>query len=84
MGQLVGILVLRFRRHSRRPSRAPHGRHVLTLVYPQFEVAEDDENEEALRCAARMSSGHDLVEEFVGYGVWPLAHGWALGEVCPR
>jgi hypothetical protein len=37
-----------------------------------------------LRCAARMSSGRDLVEEFVGYGVWPLAHGWALGEVCPR
>jgi hypothetical protein len=31
-----------------------------------------------------MSSGRDLVEEFVGYGVWPLAHGWALGEVCPR
>jgi hypothetical protein len=25
-----------------------------------------------------------LVEEFVGYGVWPLAHGLALGEVCPR
>jgi hypothetical protein len=20
----------------------------------------------------------------VAYGVWPLAHGWALGEVCPR
>jgi hypothetical protein len=34
--------------------------------------------------AVRMSSGRDLVEEFVGYGVWPLAHGWALGEVCPR
>jgi hypothetical protein len=31
-----------------------------------------------------MSSGRNLVEEFVGYGVWPLAHGWALGEVCPR
>jgi hypothetical protein len=31
-----------------------------------------------------MSSGRDLVEEFVWYGVWPLAHGWALGEVCPR
>jgi hypothetical protein len=30
-----------------------------------------------------MSSGRDLVEEFIGYGVWPLAHGWALGEVCP-
>jgi hypothetical protein len=25
-----------------------------------------------------------LVEEFVGYGLWPLAHGWALGKVCPR
>jgi hypothetical protein len=54
------------------------------VAYPQFEVAEDDENEGALRCAARMSSGRDLVEEFIGYGVWPLAHGWALGEVCPH
>jgi hypothetical protein len=53
-------------------------------AYPQFEVAEEDENEEALRCAARMSSGRDLVEEFVGYGVWPLARGWAVGELCPR
>jgi hypothetical protein len=53
-------------------------------AYPQFEVAEEDENEGALRCAACMSSGRDLVEEFVGYGVWPLACGWALGEVCPR
>jgi hypothetical protein len=24
------------------------------------------------------------VEEFIAYGVWPLAHGWALGEVTPR
>jgi hypothetical protein len=47
------------------------------VAYSQFEVAEDDEDEGALRCAARMSSGRDLVEEFVGYGVW------ALGEVCP-
>jgi hypothetical protein len=54
------------------------------VAYPQFEVAEDDEDEGALRRAARMSSGRDLVEEFVGYGVWPLAHGWALGEVCPH
>jgi hypothetical protein len=53
-------------------------------AYPQFEVAEEDEDEGALRCTARMSSGRDLVEEFVGYGVWPLARGWALGEVCPR
>jgi hypothetical protein len=54
------------------------------VAYLQFEVAEDDEDEGALRCAARMNSGHDLVEEFIGYGVWPLAHGWVLGEVCPR
>jgi hypothetical protein len=54
------------------------------VAYPPFEVAEDDENERALRIAARTSSGRDLVEEFVGYGVWPLAHGWALGKVCPR
>jgi hypothetical protein len=25
-----------------------------------------------------------LVDEFIAYGVWPLAHGWLLGEVCPR
>jgi hypothetical protein len=25
-----------------------------------------------------------LVEEFIAYGVWPLAHGWVLGKVCPR
>jgi hypothetical protein len=47
-------------------------------------VAEEDADERALRCAAGLSSGRDLVEEFVAYGVWPLAHGWALGEVCPR
>jgi hypothetical protein len=54
------------------------------VAYPSFDVAEDDENEAALRIAARSSSGRDLVEEFIGYGVWPLAHGWALGEVYPR
>jgi hypothetical protein len=54
------------------------------VAFPRFEVAEDDEDEGALRYAARMSSGRDLVEEFIGYGVWPLAHGWVLGEVCPR
>jgi hypothetical protein len=53
-------------------------------AYPPFEVAEEDMDEGALRCAAGLSSERDLVEEFVAYGVWPLAHGWALGEVCPR
>ena len=54
------------------------------VAFPQFEVAEDDEDEGALRCAARTSYERDLVEEFIGYGVWPLAHGGVLGEVCPR
>jgi hypothetical protein len=54
------------------------------VAFPRFEVAEDDEDEVALRYAARMSSGRDLVEEFIGYGVSPLAHRWVLGEVCPR
>jgi hypothetical protein len=49
-------------------------------AYPQFEVAEEDADEGALRCAAGLSSGGDLVEEFIAYGVWPLARGWALGE----
>jgi hypothetical protein len=53
-------------------------------AYPPFEVAEEDADKGALRCAVGLSSGRDLVEEFVAYGVWPLAHGWALGEVCPR
>jgi hypothetical protein len=53
-------------------------------AYPPFEVAEEDADKGTLRCAAGLSSGRDLVEEFVAYRVWPLAHGWALGEVCPR
>jgi hypothetical protein len=54
------------------------------VAFPPFKVAEEDEDEGALRYAARMSSGRDLVEEFIGYGVWPLTHGWVLGDVCPR
>jgi hypothetical protein len=53
-------------------------------AFPRFEVAEEDKDEGALQHAARLSSGRDLVEEFIAYGVWPLAHGWVLGEVCPR
>jgi hypothetical protein len=54
------------------------------VAFPLFELAEDDEDKGALRYAACMNRGRDLVEEFIGYGVWPLAHGWVLGEVCPR
>jgi hypothetical protein len=54
------------------------------VAFPQFEVAKDDEDEGALRYVARLSSGRDLVEELISYGVWPLAHDWVLGEVCPR
>jgi hypothetical protein len=38
------------------------------VVFPQFEVAEDDEDEGVLRYVARLSSGRDLVEEFIG--IW--------------
>jgi hypothetical protein len=54
------------------------------VTFPRFKVVEEDEDEGALRYAARLSSRHDLVEEFIAYGVWPLAHDWVLGEVCPR
>jgi hypothetical protein len=53
------------------------------VAFPRFEVAEEDEDEGSLRYAARLSSGRDLVEEFIVYGVWALAHGWVLGEVIP-
>jgi hypothetical protein len=39
------------------------------VAFPPFEVEEDDEYEGALRCSACMSSGRDLVKEFIGYGV---------------
>jgi hypothetical protein len=53
------------------------------VAFPQFDVAEEDEDEGALRYSACPSSGRDLVKEFITYGVWPLAHGWTLGEVTP-
>jgi hypothetical protein len=54
------------------------------VVFPRFEVVEENKDEGALRHVARLSSGRDLVEVFIAYGVWPLVHGWVLGEVTPR
>ena len=54
------------------------------MVFPQFKVVERGQDEEALRYIAHLGSGCDLVEEFIACGVWPLAHGWALGEIIPR
>jgi hypothetical protein len=51
--------------------------------FPHFEVAEEDEDEGALRYATRLSSKRDLVDKYIICGVWPLAHGWALGEITP-
>jgi hypothetical protein len=53
------------------------------VAFPRFEVAEEDEDEGALQYAARLSSGRDLVEEFIAYGVWPLEHGWVFGQSVP-
>jgi hypothetical protein len=52
-------------------------------AFPHFKVKKGDRDEEALRYAARLGSRRDLVEEFVACGVWPLAHGWVLGEIRP-
>jgi hypothetical protein len=51
------------------------------VSFPHSKVKKGDKSEEALRHSTRLSSSRDLVEEFVAYGVWPLAHGWNLGEV---
>jgi hypothetical protein len=39
------------------------------VVFPQFKLVKEDQDEEALRYAARQSSGLDLVEEFNACGV---------------
>jgi hypothetical protein len=39
------------------------------VAFPQFKVKKGDQNEEALRDTARLSSDRDLVEEFVACGV---------------
>jgi hypothetical protein len=49
------------------------------VAFPHFEVAKEYQDEGGLRYAARLSSGHDLVKEFIACGVWPLAH----GRDCP-
>jgi hypothetical protein len=54
------------------------------VAFPQFKVKKGGRNEETLRYTAQLSSGRDLVEEFVACGVWPLAHGWDMGDVRPR
>jgi hypothetical protein len=57
------------------------------VAFTPFEVAKDDRDEGALWCAARMSSGRDLVEEFIGYGCgpWRMAGRWAKYALarCP-
>ena len=55
------------------------------VAFPPFVVVEDNSDEGALRYAARMSSGRDLVDEFIGYGVWRMAGHWAKYALarCP-
>jgi hypothetical protein len=54
------------------------------VAFPHFKVKKGDRDEEALRYVTRLNSSRDLVEEFIAYGVWPLVHGWGLGEIRPR
>jgi hypothetical protein len=48
-------------------------------AYPPFEVAEEDADEGALRCAVGLSSGRDLLKNLwrTGYGPWRMAGRWA-------
>ena len=50
------------------------------VTFREFDVGERDQNEATLRHVKINSSGQDLVEEFSSYGVWPLGHGWVIGE----
>jgi hypothetical protein len=45
------------------------------VAFPSFKPKKGDANEDALRRASKASNKHDLVEEFIAYGVWLLAHG---------
>jgi hypothetical protein len=54
------------------------------IVFPWFRLRKGDKGVEALQRASRTNSDHDLVEEFIVCGVWPLAHGWGLGTVKLR
>jgi hypothetical protein len=54
------------------------------VVFPQFKVMKGGQDEQAVHYATRLSSGRDLVEEFVACGVWHLAHEWVLDEIIPR
>jgi hypothetical protein len=54
------------------------------IVFPWFKLKKGDKGEDVLRYAARTSSGHNLVEEFIACRMWPLTHGWDLGIVKPH
>jgi hypothetical protein len=44
------------------------------VAFPQFKLKKGDKSEEALRRTTKMSSDHNLVEDFFACGVWTLAH----------
>ncbi|XP_020401890.1 uncharacterized protein [Zea mays] len=54
------------------------------VAFPHFKVKKGDRDEQVLHYTVRLSSDRYLVEEFIAYGVWSLAHGWVLGEIRPR
>jgi hypothetical protein len=54
------------------------------IAFPQFKLKKGDVNKDVVHRASKISSGRDLVEEFIVCGVWPLAHGWDVGEVRLR
>jgi hypothetical protein len=51
------------------------------VAFPQFKVKKENANEVSFCHVPWLSSGQNLVEEFIACRVWSLNHGRGVGEV---
>jgi hypothetical protein len=51
------------------------------LIVSAHNCTEDDMNDRAFILETTTIGGCDVVEEYLGCGVWPLSATWDLGEV---
>lgn len=51
------------------------------VFFPQFKVKKENADEVAFHRVSELSNDQDLVEEFIACRVWPMSHGWVVGEV---
>lgn len=54
------------------------------VAFPDFEVGEKGSDESARHRARVVSSGRDLVEDYVVYQVWPWSGCWTVSEITRR